>query len=388
MSLRFVIIGGGPAGTQAATYAAPLGAEVTLIERDIVGGAANLWDCVPSKAMIATGGALDDDQRGRGHGPAASSPRRSTSTRSATASRHRRQARGSNRRAAREPGRHARRGHRSTRRRPHGASPRPTDGEHRRSRPTRSSSSTGQPAPDPGLGHARRRPGAHHPRRLPAEGDARAPGRDRLRRHRRRVRPHVLELRLEGHADGVAASRCCRRRTPRSRRCSRTTSCGVGCKLFKGARADRARARPTTASSCAATTAGRPRAATRCSPSGRCPTPKASDSTPPASRWTGRGSRTLDHHLRTNVAAHLRRRRPVREAAAVVGRGDAGPQDRRARDGPAQGRPPPPRLREGGLGDLHRSRDRGRRPGRGRRVRRGPQGPGDEGAVRDDRRRR
>jgi dihydrolipoamide dehydrogenase len=28
---------------------------VTLIERDILGGAANLWDCVPSKAMIATG---------------------------------------------------------------------------------------------------------------------------------------------------------------------------------------------------------------------------------------------------------------------------------------------------------------------------------------------
>jgi dihydrolipoamide dehydrogenase len=58
MSLRFVIVGGGPAGTQAATYAARLGAEVTLIERDVVGGAANLWDCVPSKAMIATGGAL------------------------------------------------------------------------------------------------------------------------------------------------------------------------------------------------------------------------------------------------------------------------------------------------------------------------------------------
>ncbi|MGB6059848.1 MAG: FAD-dependent oxidoreductase, partial [Microthrixaceae bacterium] len=60
MALRFVIIGGGPAGTQAATNAARLGAEVTLIERDVVGGAAHLWDCVPSKAMIATGGALRD----------------------------------------------------------------------------------------------------------------------------------------------------------------------------------------------------------------------------------------------------------------------------------------------------------------------------------------
>ena len=58
MALRFVILGGGPAGNVAASYAARLGAEVTLIERDIIGGAAHLWDCIPSKAMIATGGAL------------------------------------------------------------------------------------------------------------------------------------------------------------------------------------------------------------------------------------------------------------------------------------------------------------------------------------------
>jgi NAD(P)H dehydrogenase (quinone) len=58
MATRFVILGGGPAGNQAATRAATLGAKVTLIERDIVGGAAHLWDCVPSKAMVATGGAM------------------------------------------------------------------------------------------------------------------------------------------------------------------------------------------------------------------------------------------------------------------------------------------------------------------------------------------
>ena len=57
MATRFVIIGGGPAGNTAATHAARLGAEVTLIERDVLGGAAHLWDCIPSKAMIATGGA-------------------------------------------------------------------------------------------------------------------------------------------------------------------------------------------------------------------------------------------------------------------------------------------------------------------------------------------
>jgi dihydrolipoamide dehydrogenase len=55
---RFVIIGGGPAGNQCATYAARFGAEVVLVERDVVGGAAHLWDCIPSKAMIATGDAL------------------------------------------------------------------------------------------------------------------------------------------------------------------------------------------------------------------------------------------------------------------------------------------------------------------------------------------
>lgn len=55
---RLVIVGGGPAGNTCATVAATLGADVTLIERDVVGGAAHLWDCIPSKALIATGGEL------------------------------------------------------------------------------------------------------------------------------------------------------------------------------------------------------------------------------------------------------------------------------------------------------------------------------------------
>ncbi|MEQ1786842.1 MAG: FAD-dependent oxidoreductase [Acidimicrobiales bacterium] len=63
MVLRFVIIGGGPAGNTAATHAARLGAEVTVIEKDVIGGAAHLWDCIPSKAMIATGGALASVRR-------------------------------------------------------------------------------------------------------------------------------------------------------------------------------------------------------------------------------------------------------------------------------------------------------------------------------------
>jgi len=72
--MRFVIIGGGPAGYQAATYAARLGAQVTVIERDVFGGAANLWDCIPSKTMIATGGALSFSSRLDGMGLAQSTP--------------------------------------------------------------------------------------------------------------------------------------------------------------------------------------------------------------------------------------------------------------------------------------------------------------------------
>lgn len=68
MATRLVIIDGRPAGNQAATQAAKLGAEVTVIERDIVGGAAHLWDCIPSKAMIASGGALSQVHQARGMG--------------------------------------------------------------------------------------------------------------------------------------------------------------------------------------------------------------------------------------------------------------------------------------------------------------------------------
>ena len=51
---RIVIIGGGPAGYESALVAAQLGADVTLVDRDGVGGACVLTDCVPSKTLIAT----------------------------------------------------------------------------------------------------------------------------------------------------------------------------------------------------------------------------------------------------------------------------------------------------------------------------------------------
>jgi len=55
---RFVVIGGGPAGHAAVTTAATFGAKVTLVEDRIIGGAAHLLDCVPSKAMVASSARL------------------------------------------------------------------------------------------------------------------------------------------------------------------------------------------------------------------------------------------------------------------------------------------------------------------------------------------
>lgn len=51
---RVVVIGGGPGGYEAALVAAQLGAEVTVVEKHGLGGAAVLTDVVPSKTLIAT----------------------------------------------------------------------------------------------------------------------------------------------------------------------------------------------------------------------------------------------------------------------------------------------------------------------------------------------
>jgi pyruvate/2-oxoglutarate dehydrogenase complex dihydrolipoamide dehydrogenase (E3) component len=53
---RIAIVGGGPAGYEAALVAVQYGADVTLIERDGIGGACVLSDCVPSKTFIASAG--------------------------------------------------------------------------------------------------------------------------------------------------------------------------------------------------------------------------------------------------------------------------------------------------------------------------------------------
>jgi len=51
---RVVILGGGPGGYEAALVAAQLGAQVTVVDSDGLGGSAVVTDCVPSKTLIAT----------------------------------------------------------------------------------------------------------------------------------------------------------------------------------------------------------------------------------------------------------------------------------------------------------------------------------------------
>jgi pyruvate/2-oxoglutarate dehydrogenase complex dihydrolipoamide dehydrogenase (E3) component len=66
VATRIVIIGGGPAGYEAALVAAARGpqvAEVTVVDSDGLGGACVLWDCVPSKTFIASTGVRTELRR-------------------------------------------------------------------------------------------------------------------------------------------------------------------------------------------------------------------------------------------------------------------------------------------------------------------------------------
>ena len=121
--------------------------------------------------------------------------------------------------------------------------------------------------------------------------------------------------------------------------------------------------------------------ATPCWPSARSPTPTdlglelAGVEVEPAGtcRSTTTASPTSAHiYAAGDVSGKL----PLSSVAAMQGRKVAehvmGLHTRRA---------PPPRLRQGGVGDLHRARDRRRRPRRGRGVRVGPQDPRHQGAV-------
>ncbi|WP_447976623.1 dihydrolipoyl dehydrogenase [Candidatus Nitrospira bockiana] len=53
MSTHIVIVGAGPGGYVAAIRAAQLGAQVTVIEHQVLGGVCLNWGCIPSKALLA-----------------------------------------------------------------------------------------------------------------------------------------------------------------------------------------------------------------------------------------------------------------------------------------------------------------------------------------------
>jgi pyruvate/2-oxoglutarate dehydrogenase complex dihydrolipoamide dehydrogenase (E3) component len=65
-----IVIGGGPAGENAAWYARDNGLEVALVERELVGGECSYWACMPSKALLRPGEALAAARRVPGASPA------------------------------------------------------------------------------------------------------------------------------------------------------------------------------------------------------------------------------------------------------------------------------------------------------------------------------
>ncbi len=61
--MRLAIIGSGPGGYVAAIKAAQLGAEVTVIEKEEVGGTCLNWGCIPTKTLSASAEALHRAQK-------------------------------------------------------------------------------------------------------------------------------------------------------------------------------------------------------------------------------------------------------------------------------------------------------------------------------------
>ncbi len=68
MATRIAVLGAGPGGYTAAVGAARMGAEVTVIERDDVGGTCLNWGCIPSKVMITTAELLDKIRKAESFG--------------------------------------------------------------------------------------------------------------------------------------------------------------------------------------------------------------------------------------------------------------------------------------------------------------------------------
>ena len=63
MTVRITILGAGPGGYMAAIKAAHLGAEVTVIENDRLGGTCLNRGCIPTKTIKSSAEALDIARR-------------------------------------------------------------------------------------------------------------------------------------------------------------------------------------------------------------------------------------------------------------------------------------------------------------------------------------
>jgi len=68
MPKKIVILGAGPGGYIAAVRAAQLGAEVSIIEKEHVGGTCLNWGCIPSKVMITTAELLEKIKKSQSYG--------------------------------------------------------------------------------------------------------------------------------------------------------------------------------------------------------------------------------------------------------------------------------------------------------------------------------
>lgn len=72
--MRITVLGGGPGGYSAAFEAARLGASVTLVEKQRLGGTCLNWGCIPTKTILRTAHIVHDTAHAAAFGLAADTP--------------------------------------------------------------------------------------------------------------------------------------------------------------------------------------------------------------------------------------------------------------------------------------------------------------------------